>query len=282
MNPLVSVICLCYNHRRFVEQALESVLNQTYTNVELVVVDDFSTDGSVEVIRRFIQKYPQVSFLALEKNLGNCRAFNKGYDQSKGEFIIDLAADDLLGPDRIEKGVASFLKNGERMGIHFSDAEIINEDGMLKGYHSDRFPHNSVPQGNIYKQVLSRYFINSPTMMFRREVFEKLGGYDESLTYEDFDFWVRSSRYFEYYYSPEALVKRRVVSSSLGQRQYKSGSVQLSSTLAVCAKALSLNQNREENSALKKRVLYEFRQAFKLGEFHLMIEYLKLWRSIPS
>ncbi len=279
-TPLVSVICLCYNHARFVEEAIRSVLNQTYSNVELIVVDDHSMDNSVEIIKKTLKGLP-IPFIPLESNLGNCSAFNIGLEKTSGDFIIDLAADDILLPARIEKGVRIFESVGTDVGVHFSDAELIDENGATLGYHSDRFPHDSIPQGDIYLQILSSYFINSPTMMMRRQVFEKLGGYDGSLTYEDFDFWVRSSRFFKYCYSREPLVKRRMLSTSMGQKQYRSGSNQLRSTLMVCKKAFELNKTSGEQAALKKRILYEMRMAFVLGQLRIGWSYMKLWSRMP-
>ena len=275
-TPLVSVVCLCYNQEQFVEEAIQSVRHQTYPNVQLIVVDDYSTDESVEVIKRTLPHYPGAEFIACSSNLGNCSAFNKGFVKAKGDFIIDLSADDILLPERIEKGVKIFQSAGAEVGVNFTDAEQIDEKGKSQGYHSDRFPHDTIPHGDVYREVISRYFINSPTMMMRRAVFEKLGGYDESLAYEDFDFWVRSARYFKYCYTAEPLVKRRIVSSSLGRKQYSKGSGQLRSTLKVCEKVYALNKTSEENDALKKRILYEMRQTLRVGEIRLAWEYWKL------
>ncbi len=277
-TPLVSVVCLCYNHERFVEEALQSVRNQTYPNIQLIVVDDYSTDESVEVIKRVLSDFPGAEFMACLSNLGNCIAFNKGFEKTKGDFIIDLSADDVLLPERIEKGVKIFQSVGVEVGVNFGDAEQIDETGKSLGFHSDRFPHDTIPRGDVYREVISGYFINSPTMMVRRTVFEKLGGYDESLAYEDFDFWVRSARYFKYCYTAEPLVKRRIVASSLGQKQYNKGSKQLGSTFKVCEKAYALNKTSEENDALKKRIRYEIRHALRLGEIRLAWEYWKLAR----
>lgn len=281
-SPLVSVICLCYNHEHFVEEAVQSVMNQTYPNIQLVIVDDHSLDHSVEKIRKMLTSFPAAEFISLQDNLGNCRAFNRGLDVARGEFIIDLAADDVLMPDRVEKGVRALQSAGDSFGVNFSDAELINEKGERLGYHSDRFPHASIPHGNIYCDILRRYFINSPTMMIRKAVFERLGGYDETLAYEDFDLWVRSSRNFEYCYIPEPLIRRRVLRSSLGSRQYRIGTLQLRSTLKVCEKALGLNRTPREHAALKKRIIYEMRQALQLGRIAIAWNYWILLRKVPA
>ena len=274
--PLVSVICLCYNHARFVKEAIESVRLQTHTKVQLVVVDDASTDNSVQVIRESIQDRPEITFLSLPQNLGNCRAFNKGFATSTGSFIIDLAADDVLMPNRIEAGLNAFASLGPDYGVHFSDAELIDEAGNRIGYHSDRFPHASIPQGDIYKDLISRYFINSPTMMMRRSVLEKLGGYDESLAYEDFDFWMRSSRECKYGYTAEPLVKKRMLKNSMSKDQYRKKSIQLVSTFRVCEKILQLNRTIDETKALSKRIRYEMKRAALLREWGLALAYFKL------
>jgi glycosyltransferase involved in cell wall biosynthesis len=274
--PLVSVICLCYNHARFVKEAIESVRLQTHPRVQLVVVDDASTDNSVQVIRESIQGRPEITFLSLPQNLGNCRAFNKGFATSSGSFIIDLAADDVLMPNRIEAGLNAFASLGLDYGVHFSDAELIDEAGNRIGYHSDRFPHASIPQGGIYKDLISRYFINSPTMMMRRSVLEKLGGYDESLAYEDFDFWIRSSREWKYAYTPEPLVRKRMLKNSMSTSQYRKKSIQLASTFRVCEKILQLNRTPDETRALSKRIRYEMKRAALLREWGLALGYFKL------
>ncbi|HWA34900.1 MAG TPA: glycosyltransferase [Cyclobacteriaceae bacterium] len=280
MKPLVSVICVCYNHERFVEEAIDSVLSQKYARVELVVIDDKSHDNSVSRIRKALARFPETKIIVSDANRGNCKAFNEGFRNTKGDLIIDLSADDVLFPDRIAKGVENFQTWGPQIGVNFTDAVLIDEEGRTLGYHSDRFPHETIPQGDIYREVLSRYFINSPTMMIRRNVLERLGGYDETLAYEDFDFWVRSSRDFHYAYTPEPLVKRRIVKDSLGSKQFKKGSAQLQSTYQVCEKAMILNKTQSEKNALKGRIRYEIGQALKLGELQLAWRYMVLYAKV--
>jgi glycosyltransferase involved in cell wall biosynthesis len=275
--PRVTVICLCYNQGRFVSESIHSVLSQTHPNTELIVVDDASTDNSVAIIRECISSYPQIKFLPLSENLGNCKAFNRALRLSEGKYIIDLAADDVLLPDRLSKGIQALTNAGENFGVHFSDADWISEDGRALYRHSERFPHATIPEGDIYKDLIQRFFICSPTMMFRRNVIESLGGYDESLAYEDFDFWIRSSRKFFYCYTPEVLVKKRVVRNSMSDKQFKTFSPQLESTYRVCQKIMALNRSRDEQRALAKRTLYEIRVCLRLLRFPLVLKYVRLY-----
>lgn len=272
MQPLVTVICLCYNQERFVKEAILSVLSQTYQPVQLLVVDDASTDNSVRIIREMVALHPEIVFLQLAKNVGNCKAFNHALKYAQGEYLIDLAADDVLLAERVSKGVEALSKAGREYGVNFSDACWISEDGSFLHLHSDRFPHHTVPQGNVYLELIDRFFICSPTVMFRREVIEALEGYDESLAYEDFDFWIRSSRRFFYCYTPEVLVKKRVVRNSMSQKQFSLFSSQLTSTFRACEKIMALNKSDNEQRALGRRILYEMKVALRLLHLPLLIK----------
>lgn len=275
-SPLVSVICLCFNHRHYVIEAMTSVLNQSCTDWELIVVDDASTDGSVDVIKEFLSSNQRVKFLPLNSNVGNCKAFNLGLKIAKGDFVIDLAADDILLPERIEEGLKAFALSGPGYGVNFSDAEYIDGHGIFLYRHSDKFPHQSIPQGDIYCELIKRYFICPPTMMFRREVIDDLHGYDETLAYEDFDFWIRSSRKFKYCYIPAVLVKKRVLKNSLSARQFIPGSTHQETTYKVCLKVFSLSKTREERSALTTRLLYEIKCAAKIRNFSLSLKFIRI------
>ena len=276
-SPLVTVICLCYNHSRFVREAIESVLNQKYSPIQIIVVDDASTDNSKEVIEQIVKQNPTIEFISLNKNLGNCKAFNRGLVLSKGEYLIDLAADDALLPTRIEEGVTALQHAGKEYGVNFSDAEIVNEKGDHLHFHSDRFPHQSIPQGDMYKDLIKRYFICPPSIMFTREVIQHLGGYDETLTYEDFDFWIRSSRKFKYVYTPTVLVKRRIIENAMANKQFVLFSKHSRTTLKVCEKILTLNTTQEEQKALSERILYEIKLNLRLLNLGIAVRYFFLW-----
>jgi glycosyltransferase involved in cell wall biosynthesis len=275
-TPRVSVICLCYNHADFVEESIHSVLRQTWPNIQIIAVDDHSTDHSASVLQQLHARHPEIELLLLPENLGNCGAFNRGLALAKGDYIIDLAADDLLEPERIAVGVARLEAEAKETGIHFSNAIIISQDGKEIGRHADRFPHDTIPQGDVYAEVLRRYFICSPTIMMRRAVLEQLHGYDETLAYEDFDLWVRAARNFWFVYSPEALVRKRRVTGSLGQRQFKRGDKQAASTYRVCVKAKDLNRTESEWSAWRERIRYEMWSSLRRGALGLAWQYLRL------
>jgi len=279
-QPLVSVIAISFNHEPYIKEALESVYNQTYANIELIIIDDASTDGSAEVIESCINNR-SVHFLKNETNLGNCKSFNKAYALSKGEYIIDFALDDIMYPTRIQKQVALFQQSVANVGIVFTNVDILDTDGKHLYAHYPKFYHRSnaskIPVGNVFDAVLSQYYINPVGMMFRREVVEKINGYDESLAYEDFDFWIRSARSFEYSYIQEILSAKRNVPMSLSAQFYSAHNEALfASTLKVCKKAWWLCISDTEKQALVKRCRYEVRQAYRYGYMDLFYEYLKM------
>ncbi|MBL3656485.1 glycosyltransferase [Fulvivirga sediminis] len=279
-QPLVSIICLCYNHERFVKEALLSVFQQTYKNIEIIVVDDASTDNSGEIIADLLKAYPDVRFMSLKQNIGNCKAFNRAYALSSGDFVIDLAADDVLLPKRVEQGVAALKRLGEEYGLNFTNAEVIDEGGTFIKHHypigSEGKSLISIPSGDVFKELVSRYFICPPTMMYTRALVEYLNGYDEDLSYEDFDLWIRSSRVFKYVFTDEVLVKRRLVEGSKRAMQFKVRSPHLQTTFKVMKKAKALLRGKSEEKAFKGRLYYEMRMALRYLDFKLVYKYIKL------
>ena len=284
MTPKATVICICYNHEAYVQEALESVVKQTHSDVELIVVDDASTDHSVEKITAFAKEHPETIVIENDDNLGNCASFNKGFALSSGEYIIDLSADDVLHPDRISIGIRSMEGDSNRCGVQYADAEIVNADGSLIGLHSELVPgarrFSTMPTGMIFAEVLASYFICPPTLMIRREVLVALNGYDEQLSYEDFDFLVRSSRAFEYCYIPQVLVKKRKTPTAKSKLQEVGDEEELASTFVVCKKAVNMIQTSEEKNALRRRLAYEARHALRVGRKSIANKYFQLMKDV--
>lgn len=264
-TPLVTVICLCYNHERFVREAVTSVLAQTYSPIQIIIADDNSTDHSPAIITGLKTEHPSLELILSSQNLGNCKAFNNAYAQAKGEFIIDFATDDIMEPQRVAMQVQLFMQHDRNTGVIFTDATYVDEEGkFIRNHYDHLFKHGlirNIPEGDVYRHVLTTYFIASPTMMIRRSVLDTLGGYDPSLSYEDFDLWVRSSRQFKYAFLNEKLTRIRKLRKSLSTGWYVPGDHQLLSTYKVCLKATLLNRDEGDRQALIQRVRYELRQS---------------------
>lgn len=287
--PLVSVICLSYNHQDYVVEALNSVINQTYTNIELLIADDCSSDNSVGVIQDWLKNHPNVYFLANEKNLGNTKTFNQLAKKAKGAFIIDLAADDLLLPNCIEKQIVTFQNSKyKNLGIVYGNLIEIDEKGdFIKNYYTEEDKPKS---GDIYKMVVGRVTkICSVSSMIKKTVLEKLQYYDEDLAYEDLDLWLRASRVYDFEYIPEYLVKKRELPTSLStfftQRNSKKTKLLHQSSLTILKKAYDLNQTKDEYKALLGRIQFEFYKFLKTSEYLLLYQLICLglktkWKSI--
>lgn len=284
IKPWVTVICTSYNHEAYVEQALRSVVEQAYPNVELIVIDNGSTDHTVERIEHFIQQHPAIRFISNITNQGLNHAFNQGLVLAEGRYVIDLSADDVLLPGRIAKQTELFEQLAGPYAVVFSNAAYIDPQGKKIGFHYavDNYGHacTPVPSGNVFRNILESYFICTPTMMMRRDVLNELGGYDETLTYEDFDFWVRSSRLYRYAYVDEVLTLKRQLPNSLSAQVILPDNNLLRSTLAVCYKAFDRCVTPDEYQALAGRIRKFMRKAFYAEQFDLALQYGKLLHQI--
>jgi glycosyltransferase involved in cell wall biosynthesis len=288
-KSLVTVICLCYNHEKFVTESLLSVINQDYAFIELIIIDDCSADNSKNIIKKWLLDYPEVQFISNETNLGNTKSFNKALKLAKGDYIIDLAADDVLIPNCISLQMKAFEKSTfKNLGIVYGNAELITEKGEFDSYY---FPVNYNRKiierrqiGDIYLSVLSGgNSICSVSSMAKKTVYDSLKGYDETLSYEDLDFWVRSSRLYEFDFIDEILIKKRISNNSLTNNFYDnhtSGFKKINlSTYLILKKAIKLNQTKEEDLAIQKRVHHEIIHTFKIKDYGLFYKNtgLRFW-----
>lgn len=284
-QPLVTVICLCYNQNRFVVETLQSVLNQTYQPIELIVVDDCSQDKSAEIIETFLENKP-ILFIKNTVNQGSTKSFNLALKHAKGEFVMDLAADDVLMPHCIEKLVKGFEKSKfENLAAVASNAMYIDEDGQFLYYH---FPVNEYekvlqkrPVGDVYQSILKGGDnLFSGSTLIKKNVFDALNGYDEKLYFEDFDFWLRMSRVYNFDFVDEPLFQKRVVKNSMGSSfqnpKNPKNKIINRSYFEVLKKAYHLNQNKLEFQALTKRVHFALMLSLKNRDFGLFLNLIWL------
>lgn len=279
VNPLVTVVCLSYNQEKFIRESLDSVLNQTYKNIQVLLVDDGSDDRSASILKEYQQKFTNAIFITHHQNTGNCVAFNKAFKKSEGKYIIDFSLDDIMLPDRIEKQVSFFESQPKEVGVIYTNSEYVDENGDHVRYHFSE--EDEKPEGIIFKNLLARHIIEPSSMMIRKKVLDDLKGYDESLSYEDFDFWIRSSKSVQYAYLNEVLTKRRKSNQSYSTNFNLGKSAKLfHSTVAVCEKAYSLCQDEEEIDALEERVRYEMKFALRKRQFSSVIRYIQLLKQM--
>ena len=285
-SPLVTIVLTAYNHEKFIRESIQSVFDQSYPFIQLIIIDNASTDATVSVIKDLKQSHPDFIFIKNKINAGLCRAFNQGLRLATGKYIIDLSADDVMLPNRIEKQVGAFEALEDEYAVVFTNAQNIDEEGAFLSFHYkiDQFGKavDYVPYGDIYKHVLERYFICTPTMMMRTSVLFEMGGYDESLQFEDFDFWVRSAVKYKYFYLDEVLTLKRNLRDSLSGKVYQKESGMLASYYAVCEKAYDLNRDQEEFDLLARRIRTFIRKCFYAQEFALALQFRKLLNYIEN
>lgn len=283
---VVTVICLCYNHENFVTESLFSVIYQNYAFIELIIVDDCSTDNSKKTIEKWLTDYPKTKFIANETNLGNTKSFNKALKLAKGDFIIDLAADDVLVPNCISLQLETFKKSTfTNLGVVYGNAELITEKGEFDSYYfpidQDRKTIPKKQTGDIYCSVLSGLdSICSVSAMTKKSVYDTLKGYDETLAYEDLDFWIRSSRLYEFDFIDEILIKKRISDNSLTNSFYDNRKPRFReinlSTYRILKKAIHLNRTKKEDLAVQKRVHHEIVHTFKIRDYSLFCKNMGL------
>lgn len=210
-EPLVSIILPSYNHGAYIRQSIQSALDQTYKNIELIIVDDSSSDNSREVIESFDDERIRSYFL--KKNMGGAYTTNYCIKHSRGEFVSVLNSDDLYYPQKIEKQM-NYLKSNPKISAVFSFAQAINEKGEIyKKNIIDLEPLESVNKDRLY---FLKYFVNygniciHPTVLIRKSVYNTIGLYDERLhQIPDFEYWVRVCSKYEIRVLPEKLIMYR-------------------------------------------------------------------------
>jgi len=205
--PKVSIIIPSYNSAGFVREAVDSALSQTYKNIEIVIVDDGSTDGTKKILEPYI-KSGKIKYI-YQANKGLSGARNAGIRNSTGDYVALLDADDIFLPKKIEEQVA-YLESHSDCDVSYCDLYHFwdgHPDELMKlnyAYYSGR---------DVFPKLLERSFIAPVTVVFRKNVFEKYGYFDEAIKQyaEDFEFWLRLSyRGANICFLPKILAKLRL------------------------------------------------------------------------
>ncbi|MBR7001233.1 MAG: glycosyltransferase family 2 protein [Neisseriaceae bacterium] len=256
----VSVIIPCYNHAQYIGETIDSVLNQTYENIEIIVVNDASQDNSREVIQQFVDKYPQIVFIDEKENIGVIEVRNKAIAIAQGNYILPLDADDKIHPIYIEKAV-NILQNNPKIGVVYAKACFFGEKEEL--WELEKFNKDN---------MLFHNYVYA-TALFRKEDFLRVGGYNKNMRggYEDWDLWLSFIEHnFDFYQIDEVLFYYRKHGESRNtgaiEKEEDLYKTVISNHYTLYSTFLSNNRNILSNKEVLriKSKYYKYRFLFKI------------------
>ena len=199
-----------YNHSKFIEEAIQSVLNQTFDDFELIIIDDSSSDNSQEIIQKFAENDSRIKPIFHKKNKGIARTLNDGLRASRGEFVSFIASDDVWVPNKLEVQLEILTRNEDL--VVWSEGEIIDGNGNPVGQTFTEM-HNAINRkksGWILEELLKGNFIFGSSMILKRKNLGEIR-FDENLKYlNDYKFVVDLARKYEYHFIKNPLAKYRI------------------------------------------------------------------------
>ena len=208
----VSVIVAVYNGASFIKDTLSSILQQTYKNLEIIIVDDASTDNSRDVISSFIDTRIKTVFLEINRHV--CYAINKGLSVASGDYIAFCGHDDLWKIEKIEKQI-TFLQENEEYGACFSCADIINENNEICNAKYPDLSQRFLAYSYVGLELIRKMFFNgnhlcAPSALIRKTALNETGGFRYGLVQlQDYDLWLRLLAKSLVYIIPETLTLYR-------------------------------------------------------------------------
>jgi glycosyltransferase involved in cell wall biosynthesis len=221
MPPRVSVIVTCYNYGRFVAEAVDSLLGQTFQDLEVIVVDDASPDNSRAVLLERYADHPRVRLVLHDQNQGHIRSYNEGLGLARGEFMGVLAADDFcLRSDAVARQVAVFDAH-PRIGFVYSAYAMV--DVSSKPFRSFQpFEHDYVRDGfDEFRSLMFANYVPHSGTLVRRACHEGIGWYDTALPHAgDWDLWLRVASRYDVGYIAEQLFAYRVHGTNMSIARY--------------------------------------------------------------
>lgn len=262
--PLVSILCLSYNQERFISESLDSIKFQSYRNIEILICDDFSEDKSVEIINDWIENnsHLNITLIRHSENQGICKSLNELLTFSKGKYIITIALDDLMESDKVERHVKILENSSPDEALVFSNAYLIDDRSVR--YQNTFIPYFykylSIESGNFYEILLKDNFIPAMSCVTKSALIKDIGGWDETLTFEDYDMWLRLSEKYNFIYD-----------------DYRSCSYRMHATNShkkkdfLNASFFDIYLKHKEQPVMKKKILQLIHQAYqdnKLTENH--------------
>jgi alpha-1,3-rhamnosyltransferase len=205
--PLVSIIVPSYNHEKYIEECILSIVNQTYKNIELIVIDDGSKDRSPEMLRKLQAKYGFI--LAFQSNMGLSKTLNKALNlYAHGKYIAGSASDDYMVLDRIEKQVA-YMESHPEYALTFGKVYMVDEASRIIEDFAIIDPVKDPVESVKFEALIESDCIPSGSVMLKRSVLDECGGYNENTIVEDLDLWLKISYRYKIAYFDEYLAYYR-------------------------------------------------------------------------
>ena len=216
-KPLISVVMPTFNAEIYIARAIESILGQSFTNFELVIVDDCSTDKTLSIARKYATSDKRIRIVRNEKNLKIAKSLNRAVKISKSDIIARMDADDISDPRRLELQYR-VLKLRPKVAVVGANMIVVDEKGEV--ISKRRYPTES----KELKKVLFRYSAFAhPVVMFRKRVFEEFGGYIENVfPVEDLDLWFKIGSKYQFATVPRFLLKYTLYTTSSSHKNLKS------------------------------------------------------------
>lgn len=224
-KPTVSVVIPTYNRSEYISRAVQSVLDQSFADLEVIIVDDCSTDETRDVVDKIKAKDKRVKYHRLEKNQGAPKARNTGIKLAQGKYIGLLDDDDNWREDKLELQVGKFKNLPDEVALLYGAYKITYSRDDIE----DRVKRPT-KRGDIFKDLLKKCLIGSPTVLVRAKAFEKVGGFDLKLkSCQDWDMWLRIAKEFkvdyvdeivaDYYLRDEGQISRNFSSQAQGRKR---------------------------------------------------------------
>ncbi|WP_124639587.1 MULTISPECIES: glycosyltransferase family 2 protein [Amniculibacterium] len=206
-KPLVTIVVISYNQGKYIRENLDSIKNQTYPNIELIVGDDASPDNSVEVFENWLKEnnYPTTYKNYHTKNTGLATMLNECIEKANGKYIKLIAADDFLHPEAIEKCVEKLESLGENYGMVFTDTFAINDHSNIIAEIADYNSLGSISPLEFRAKLIDGNKIAALTVLMRTDVVKETGKYDSKFIVEDYYRWLKISEKYYIAYIPEKL-----------------------------------------------------------------------------
>lgn len=189
-NPLVTIGVPLYNHEKYIVECLDSLVKQTYTPIEIIVIDDGSTDSSFQMARDFLNKqtHNHNFHISTRPNQGMCRTLNEIGAMAKGEYIAFIGSDDYWMHNKIADQAAYLKKHTDVTLVHSCSVRVDNSGNEIGKLNYPK----KIKEGYLFEQLVTGGAkINTTSHLYRRSVFDTIGYYDPSFSFEDTDFWLR-------------------------------------------------------------------------------------------